>query len=369
MSAPAPRNSYRIADEQEWLESIDNVDASPASVWAPDYDDEDETTLQGKRANAQYIDLMSPNIENEPLVVDTPGQVRILDESQVLPGEASFATVSLNQPLEESPLKPQDSWEPISSSSVDDHRERRSASRVKLLDESKVLAGEASFATVLGERTKAPRHSPITEFLVKTKLSLKQLVLAMVAMVSVFALAVIVLLRITSSEVMTISSAPPPATVAAVSQTSKSPESFSISNSQAEVSGSAGPGQAVVAVEEPQRVAEAKLTERPSSDDSRKAVSSDAKAGAVHQEILREPKEGVIATKKSSASVAKKPVKEQAAVKTPDAPVRSEPRETHPEPASRQSEVPVKVENVETKTPSITGGGERPRTVTRKPSP
>ena len=47
----------------------------------------------------------------------------------MLPGEASFATVSLNQPFEESVLKPQNSWEPISTSSVDDYREREAASR------------------------------------------------------------------------------------------------------------------------------------------------------------------------------------------------------------------------------------------------
>ena len=373
MSAPAPRNSYRIADEQEWLQSSDIVDVSPASVWAPDYEEEDETTLQGKRVDAQYIDLMSPNAEMEDLV-DTPRQVRILDESQVLPGEASFATVSLNQPFAESAFKPENSWEPISPSSVDDYLEHRSASRVQLLDESQVLAGEASFATVLGERTNAPHYSPITEFLVKTKLSLKQLVLAVLALVSFLALAVIVLLSMTSSEVVTVSSAPPPAHVETTSQSvstsiTESPESVSIRNSQGEVSGSASPTQGATTVEETQRVAGAKLIECPSSDDSRKATSSDAKSSAVRQEILREPKERVIETKKQSAPVAKKTVKEQAAVKTPNASVRSEPRETRPEPATRQSEVPVTVEKVETKTPPITGGGERPRTVTRKPSP
>jgi hypothetical protein len=384
MSALAPRNSYRIPDEQEWLESSDNVDLSPASVWAPDYE-EDETTLQGKRVDAQYIDLMSPNMEKEGLVVDTPRQVRILDESGVLPGEASFATVRLNQPFEESVLKPQNSWEPISTSSVDDYRERRSASRIQLLDKSQVLAGEASFATVmLGERTKAHRHSPITEFFVKTKLSLKQLVLAMLALASVLALAVIVLLSTTSSEVVTVSSAPPPTIVDTASQSvstsiTESPESVLISNSQGKVSGSASPTQAVATVEETQSVAEAKLIEGPSSDDSRKAPSSDAKSSAVHEEILREvnsvgarvhsPKERVIETKKQSTSVARKALKEQAVVKTPNASVRSEPPETRPKPATRQSEVPVTVENVETKTPPITGGGERPRTVTRKPSP
>ena len=385
MSAIAPRNSFRIADEQEWLESSDNADLSAASVWTPDYEEEDETTLQGKRVDAPYIDVMSPNMEKEGPGVYTPRQIRILDESQVLPGEASFATVSLNQPFEESVLKPQNSWEPISTSSVDDYHERRSALRVQLLDESQVLAGEASFATVmLGERTKAHRHSSITEFLIKTKLSLKQLVLVMLALVSVLALAVIVLLSTTSSEVVTVSSAPPPTTVDTARQSvstsiTESPESVLISISQGKVSGSASPTQAVATVEETQTVAEAKLSERPSSDDSRKAPSSDAKSGAVRQEILREinsvgarvysPEERVIETKKQSASVARKAVKEQAVVKPPNASVRSEPRETGPKPATRQSEVPVTVENVEAKTPPITGGGERPRTVTHKPSP
>jgi hypothetical protein len=375
MSAPAPQNSYRIADEQEWLESSDNVDLSPASVWAPDYEEEDETTLQGKRVDSQYVDLMSPNLEKEVLVVDAPRQVRILDESQVLPGEASFATVRLNQPLEESVLKPQDSWEPISTSSVDDSRERSSASRVRLLDESQVLADEASFATVmLGEGTKAHRHSPLTEFLVKTKLSIRQLVLAMLALVSVLALAVIVLLNMTSSKAVTVTSAPPPTTVDAASQSvstsiKESHASVLISNSQGKVSGSASPTQAVGTVEETQSVAKAKLIARPSSDDSGKAPSNDAKSGAVRQEILREPKVRVIETMKPSASVARKAVKEQAVVKTPNASVSSEPSEMRPKPAARQSEVPVTVENVETKTPPITGGAERPRTVTRKPNP
>src|SRR4030095_6526631 len=336
MSAPAPRNSYRIADEQEWLESSDNVDLSPASVWAPDYEEEDETTLQGKRVDSQYVDLMSPNLEKEVLVVDAPRQVRILDESQVLPGEASFATVRLNQPLEESVLKPQDSWEPISTSSVDDSRERSAASRVRLLDESQILADEASFDTVmLGEGTKAHRHSPLTEFLVKTKLSIRQLVLAMLALVSVLALAVIVLLNMTSSKAVTVTSAPPPTTVDAASQSvstsiKESHASVLISNSQGKVSGSASPTQAVGTVEETQNVAKAKLIARPSSDESGRAPSSDAKSGAVRQDILREPKVRVIETMKPSASVARKAVKEQAVVKTPNASVSSEPSEMRP---------------------------------------
>ena len=362
MSAQASRKNYRIDDEQQWLASPDIDDVSPASVWAPDYEEEDETTLPGKRANAQYVELMSPNIEKEDLVVDTPRQVRILDESQVLPGEASFATVSLNQPFEENVLKSQDSF---STASVDENHERRPASRVHVLDESYVPPGEASFATVmLGQRTKAPRHSPITEFLVKTKLSVKQLVLAMVAFVSVLALAVIVLLSMTRSENVTVSSAPPSAAVESASQsvstsTTQSPEPLVTSNNASETS---SPTQ-VATVKE--TVAEAKLIDR-ASDDSRKAPSSDAKSAAVRQETLRDSKEGVSETKKQLASMAKKAVKEPTIVKMSNVAIKSEPRD---EPATRQGEVPALRENVETKTPAMSGGGQRPRTVTRKPSP
>ena len=382
MSALAPRNSYRLADEQEWLGSSDNFGVSPASVWAPDFDEEDETTLQGKRVDVRYTGLMAPDLdEEETLVADTPRQVRILDESQVLPGEASFATVSLNQCFKESVPKPQASWEPISTSNVDDHREHASASRVRLLDESQVLDGEASFATVMsGKRTEA--HSPITEFLVKTRLSVKQLVLAILAVVLVLALVVTGLLITMRSEVVTVSSAPPATTVDVTSQsvstsTTESTESVLISNSQGGASGSVGSTQAVATVEETASVVKAKLVERPISDNSREASASDAKSGAVRQETPRavnaagarvsSPKgpEG----KKPSASVLRKAVKEQVVVKTPKLSVKSEPRETRPEPATRKSEAPVTVQKVETKTPPATGGGERPRTVTRKPSP
>jgi hypothetical protein len=362
MSAIAPRSSYRISDEQEWLESSDNVGLSPASVWAPDYEEDDETTLQGKRVAAQHLDLMSPNVENEGF--ETPRQVRILDESQVLPGEASFATVSLNQPFEENVLKPQNSFESIANSSVDDNRERSSASRVQLLDESYVPPGES---------VKAPRHSPITEFLVKTKLSVKQLVLATVAFVSLLALAVIVLLSMARSEVVTVSSVSPPPAVETASQsvstsTAQSSEPVLTSKSQGNASESTSPTQVVTAKETPS-VAEIKLIERPSSDDSRKAPSNAAKSGALRQEILREPNERVSESKKQPASVARKALKEPTVVKTSNVAIKSEPREVRPEPATRQSELPVTKENVETKTPSITGGGERPRTVTHKPSP
>jgi len=372
MSAIASRSSYRVVDEQEWLESSVNLDPSPASVWVPDYEEEDETTLQTARADAQYTELMSPNLEKEKSVVDTPRQVRMLDESQVLPGEASFATVRLNQPFEDGASKLQNSCAPISTSSVQDNRERPSVSRVRLLDESQVLADEASFATVLGELTNAQRHSPITEFLVKTKLSLKQLVLAVLALCSVLALGVFVLVITMSSEVVKVSSAQPPTTPVATNQsvaTSNTVAPASVSSSQGKESGTASSTEAMPTAKETQRVADTKLIETPRSDDSGKSPPKYAKSIAVSQEIVREPRERVIETKKQPASAVRKVLKEPAVVKSQNATVRSEPGETRPEPATRQKAVPVAVENVETKTSATNGGGERPRTVTRKPSP
>jgi len=369
MSAIASRSSYRVADEQEWLESSVNADPSPASVWAPDYDEEDETTLQGRRVDTQPTYLMSPNIEREESVVNAPRQVRMLDESQVLAGEASFATVRLNQPFEESVLKPQPYCEPIPISS-EDNRVGQSAGRVPLLDESKVLSGEASFATVIGKLGKAQRHSPITEFLVKTKLSFKQLVLAVVALVSMLALAVIVLLIMTRTEVVTVSATPPPTIPATSSQSvsTQTESSESVSNSPSNLSGNTSPTQVAATVAEKPVVAETKSIERSSAEESHKAPAEDAKSGTVSQENVSEAKDRVVETKKQSASDLRKAAKQLAATKTPNATVRSQPRETRPEPTTpRQSEVPVRVENVETKASPITGGGERPRTVTRKP--
>lgn len=382
MSALAPGNNYQSFDEQEWLESSDKVDLSPAAVWAPDYNEEDETTLPGRRVDVPYIDLTSVNIESEGLVVDVPRQVRILDESQVLPGEASFATVVLNKPLEENVLKPQHFSEPIPNSTVADYREDRSASPVRLLDESQVLDGEASLATrMLYECSRAHPHSPLTEFFVKTKLTLTQLLLATSGLVLVLALAVIVLVSLNRSPVVTVSPAPPPITVDTASQpvstSSASQESVLISNAQGGMSGSVSPTTEVVIVEETQSVPEVKLIEGPSPDDSRKAPSINAKRGAIRQETLREvnpvgarvslPKEGVIEAKEPPAP-ATKAMKERPSVKAPTVSERSEPLEMQPKPASTQSEAPVTVEKVEAKTPP-TGGGERPRTVTRKPIP
>ncbi len=377
MSALAPSTSYRIFDEPQWLESSEDVDLSPAAVWAPDYYEENEITLPGRRVDVQYIDLTSPKLESEGIVIDGPRQVRTLHESQVLPGEASFATVILNQPLDENVLKPPHSREPIPSSAVGDYREDRPASRVRLLNESQVLDGEASFATILDGGTKVHRHSPLTEFFVKTKLTLAQLVLASSALVLVLALAVIVLVSLTSSQVVTVSSAPPPTTPDTASQivptSVASSESALISNAQVEASGSVSPTPVVSVVDEAQAVAEAKLIERPIADDSRKARSIDAKPGAIRREVhpvgarVSSTKERVTETKKPLASVATRVAKEQAVGKTPKVPTVSKPLETRPKP-NTQSAVPVTVERVETKMPS-TGGGERPRTVTRKPIP
>lgn len=382
MSALARANSYRVFDEQEWLESSDKVDLSPAAVWAPDYDEEDETTLPGRRVDVPHIDLTSPNIDSEDVVVNRPRQVRRLDESQVLPGEASFATVVLNQPLEENVLKPQHFSEPILNSTVADYREDRSASPVRLLDESQVLEGEASLATrMLYECSRAQPHSPLTEFFVKTKLTLTQLLLATSALVLVLALAVVALVSLTRSQVVTISSVPP-ITVDNASETvstSIAPhESVLISNAQGEASGGVSSTPEVVIVEETQSVPAAKLTEGPSADDSQKAPSIDAERGAIRQETLREvdpvgarvslPKEQVIEAKQASAPVARKARKKQAVVKESDASDSSERLEMSPKPATTQSEAPATVEKVEAKTPP-TGGGERPRTVTRKPIP
>jgi hypothetical protein len=377
MSSLAPRNSYRNGDELEWVESSDVVDYLPASVWSPDIE-EDEITLRSKLVT-QYNELMSPSIEREALV-ETPRQVRILDESQVLSDEASSAAASLNEPSAESVLEPQhSSREPIATSKVDD-REHPSPALVRLLDESHVLPDEASFATVLSDQ-RAKAHSPLSEFLAKTKLSLKQLVLATLALFSVMTLAALVLVSATSSWLGRVSSAPPPNTLNTANQSPKSSEPVLTSNSPGTVSGKISPTQTKAAAAQT-HIADARLSAGSNSTSSRKPTSSDAKVGVVHQETLRavnpaaervsSRKEHELEAKKQ-LDVSRKALKKPEVANTRNASVKSQPREPGVKPgnrqATKQSNVPASVKKAETKKPPTIGAGDRPRTVASKPSP
>lgn len=390
MSSLAPRNSHRNGDELEWVESSDVVDYLPASVWAPDIE-EDEITLRSKLVT-HYNELMSSSIEREALV-EIPRLVRIPDESEVLPAEAPLATVHIKQPFAESVVEPQHSREPIATRSADD-RERPSPSEVKLLDESHVLSGEASFETIMSDQ-RAKAHSPLSEFLAKTKLSLKQLVLATLALFSVLTLGVIALVSATSSWRGIVSSAPPRTTLNAASRsvttsastsaatsapTAKSSQSVLVSNSQGNVSGSISPTQPA-ATSERTHIADARLSAGTNSNSSLKRTSTDPKAGVVHKETLRAAnsaaervnsrKEHDLEAKKQ-LDVSRKALKKPEAANTPHTSVKSQSREPGLKPATkratRQGDVPVTVKKVETKTPATTNG-DRPRTVAGKPSP
>jgi hypothetical protein len=376
MSSLAPRNSHRNGDELEWVESSDVVDYLPASVWSPDIE-EDEITLRSKLVT-HYNELMSPSIEREALV-ETPRQVRILDESQVLSDEALSAAASLNEPSAESVLEPPQSREPIAISKVDD-REHPSPAQVRLLDESHVMSGEASFATVLSDQ-RAKAHSPLSEFLAKTKLSLKQLVLATLALFSVMTLGVIALVSATSSWLGTVSSAPPPNSLNTANQSPKSSEPILTSNSPGTVSGKISPTQTKAAAAQT-HIADARLSAGSNSTSSRKPTSSDAKVGVVHQETLRavnpaaervsSRKEHELEAKKQ-LDVSRKALKKPEVANTRNASVKSQPREPSLKPAKRQAtkqtDVTVTVKKVETKRAPTIGAGDRPRTVARKPSP
>jgi hypothetical protein len=383
MSSLAPRNSYRNGDELEWVESSDVVDYLPASVWSPDIE-EDEITLRSKLVT-HYNELMSPSIEREALV-ETPRQVRILDESQVLSDEALSAASSLNEPSAESVLEPPQSREPIAISKGDD-REHPSPAQVRLLDESHVMSGEASFATVLSDQ-RAKAHSPLSEFLAKTKLSLKQLVLATLALFSVMTLGVIALVSATSSWLGTVSSALPRTTLNTASRsvstsasTPKSSEPILTSNSPGTVSGKISPTQTKAAAAQT-HIADARLSAGSNSTSSRKPTSSDAKVGVVHQETLRavnpaaervsSRKEHELEAKKQ-LDVSRKALKKPEVANTRNASVKSQPREPGVKPgnrqATKQSNVPASVKKAETKKPPTIGAGDRPRTVASKPSP
>ena len=71
--------------------------------------------------------------------------------------------------------------------------------RVKVLDESQVLPGEASFATAIPDDSVGGySHSPLQEFLAKTNLSLKNLLLASLLFVSIVGVSALVIVEATT---------------------------------------------------------------------------------------------------------------------------------------------------------------------------
>ncbi len=196
MSAVAHRRDESMANEPAWLEFSDRIEVSPASVWAPDY--EEETALESKPVADKELEQVTASRVDESSVRRPSRQVRILDESQALPGEASFATVRLNQQIEPAAVT---RHEQATANSDEESGLNKASPRVRLLDESQVLSSEASFATVMLDEPRRTRtHSPFTEFLARTKLNGKQLTLATLLVVSVLAVTATVLSKIATSE-------------------------------------------------------------------------------------------------------------------------------------------------------------------------
>ncbi len=235
--------SDEVVTEVEWLEFSDRLDISPASVWVLEYDE--EVTRPGKRVvreeveqlKADGIDDSSPNYTERSDACSgskATARPRILDESTVLPSEASFATVRLNQPIEsiavservsathsveelsanspsrrprildDSTILPSEASfdtvrlnQPIESIAVEERAPAIRAvedlsvkpdySRRHILDESEVLPSEASFATLASnERTTAGSYSPLSEFFAKSDMNWQKLKLAVLLLASIF---------------------------------------------------------------------------------------------------------------------------------------------------------------------------------------
>lgn len=392
MAAVEPGNKHPLADELHWLEFSQHVDVSAASVWAPDYQEDDEITLQCKRVGANDPEQVTTDIEE---VSSRPKarQVRILDESQVLPGEASFATVSLNRPSEENTSKPR---EPIENPIVEELSPNDSAHRVRLLDESQILAGEASYATVmLDERMGISSHSPIAEFLEKTRLTRHQLMLCGLLAASVLAFAVIVVLKLATSEHVAVGPvqhtenrayAPPnPADAARQTETTLSTKSIEpaiVSTSRGQVSSIANLNGVTGNVKGIADMAPMSSNERTHSEESRNTSANNAKSQVpVKSEVpvtanLNEA--APVASRVASRTVpveSKKKLSESAAKKLASAQrpqavsVRSDENKELSAPAAEKSESAPAVKKTEISVLPVTGGGERPRTVTRRVTP
>jgi len=377
-------------EEPAWLEYPDSTGLSPASVWASDYDD--EVTLQSKRVAAKGLEQVTEDRDDESTAINASRRVCRLDESQVLADEASFATVTVNEPIEQAVVK----WREQAETGVGESSLIDTRSAVRLLDESQILPGEVSFATAMSnEPLRMSTYSPLSEFLVKTRLNLTQLMLAFLLLVSVIAVTTFLFLRLTTEKAGLNS----PSTVNRETQTSPveadptaetkavttfdSSEPVAVSKSQEQLRGAAASTR------------EEDLKLKGASETGRRTSSENLSSEAARQVPFKQPESGrsvktspqnaksilsrsaladdssryaTIAPKRLRASVKETVIARRAAASK-----RSDVKDSRYETVVGRREIPSSTKEAaaaaerpkdEPKIPLVTGGGERPRKVT-----
>ena len=135
------------------------------------------------------------NPEEDWYATEAIPRVRVLDESRMLPSEVSFATVELNHPIELDAIGGQ-RLEPMSNQN--DSINNTTRLNVRLLDEARTLSAETSCATMLSQESNG--YSPFAEFLVRTNLSSRRLLIVAAALISICLLATMVILKLANSQ-------------------------------------------------------------------------------------------------------------------------------------------------------------------------
>jgi hypothetical protein len=380
MSARVSRSDRSLANEFEWLEFSDRVEISPASIWAAE--DEDEITLQSKRVAVPDFEQVTAVRVDESSAREVTGRVRVLDESSVLPGEASFANVVLNHPIEPTTVK---SREHLTASNVERATVSKAGPRARILDESVALPGEASFATaMLNQRTNAHTYSPLAEFLVKSNLNWRRLNLAMLLLVLISTAIMLIILTITQKGAFSSHKAantpaedlprptePAPAQIEL--KTPEASESDAVSNAQKEVN--APVASTPMPKLEGEIEAQTKFSKATNSEPSQRVAVDDAKSN-VARKVLRQDSKSVASKDVFAGESSKRkpagPRRHASAKdisKSATAPARV--RVDHPpseilgsHEASSSSRNEAGQTKAESQSVPATGGGQRPRRVT-----
>ena len=376
MSARVGRSDRSLANEFEWLEFSDRVEISPASIWAAE--DEDEITVQSKRVAVSDVEQVRVD---ESSAREATWRVRVLDESTVLAGEASFATVVLNQPVEPTTVK---GTKPIRTSNIELSSVSKASPRGGLLDESTVLPYEASFATVmLNQRTNARTYSPLAEFRVKSNLNWRRLNLAMLLLASISTVIMLIVLMITQQGLFRShrpgntpaeTRARPTETTAQVElTTSGSSKSATTVDAQKEVSTPVASSPvaklegAIEAQKKFRKSANSELSQRVAADDAKLNIARKVLRQQAKSVASRAASAGDSSNRSSSAPQRRASMKEISKSATSPEKVHVD----HPRSeivgsreASSSSTDEVGRPKAESKSAPATGGGQRPRRVT-----
>ena len=301
-----------------------------------------------------------PKVKSAVLPREIPRRPLVLDESAVLPSEASYATVPMHRDVVSQPrVLDETAVLPSEASYATVPMYRDVVSRPRVLDETAVLPGEASFATVRLYQKPARSRYSANRFTPSLVDRAKQLLPALLVVVICSAAIIFRMAFKTTNDIVQSSSEVIPATEPLVLQPERAlsePQPKITSNPSGDVTLSSSPKEPTSAPPAADTPTEHRVAVTPKTAEKTVPRVRSERETRPNKNVRSESKESGIATRKASIPRSNEddvPIQSTSSVRT--------------EPAANSANDATKTETQSQ--PAVTGGGARPRRVNQPTDP